>query len=73
MDLINRDSALSAIGEAKVIWDAKERIEKLPSVEPLSDVDYNELNDRFGEYVVFVVRDMISGEGRRWEKIEEDY
>lgn len=34
----------------------------------LDDSDFLELHDRFGHYVSDVVRDMISGEGKRWEK-----
>lgn len=36
--------------------------------EPLTEEDYIELRDRFGEYVVFVVRDMVSGKNERWSK-----
>lgn len=35
---------------------------------PLTEEDYKELRDRFGAYVEFVVRDMISGKGERWLK-----
>lgn len=38
----------------------------LPSAQPLTDEDYTELHDRFGTWVEEVVRDMISGEGKRW-------
>ena len=34
----------------------------------LTEEDYLELRDRFGESVEFVVRDMISGKGERWTK-----
>ena len=34
--------------------------------EPLTEEDYKELHDRFGDYVEFVVRDMVSGKGERW-------
>ncbi len=37
-------------------------------IAPLTEEDYLELHDRFGEYVEFVVRDMISGKGERWTK-----
>lgn len=40
----------------------------LPSAEPLTEEDYIELRDRFGEFVEFVVKDMISGKGERWIK-----
>lgn len=38
---------------------------------PLTEEDYIELRDRFGEWVEFVVRDMISGKGERWKKENE--
>lgn len=43
-------------------------IEVTCCIEPLSEEDYIELRHRFGSYVEFVVRDMISGEGERWSK-----
>ena len=43
------------------------KIENIPSEEPLTEEDYTELRDRFGEYVEFVVRDMIAGKGDRWK------
>ena len=46
---------------------AKVYIKQLPSAEPLTEEDYTELRDRFGEYVEFVVRDMITGKGERWK------
>ena len=36
----------------------------------LTEEDFCELRDRFGEYVEFVVRDMASGNERRWEKVD---
>ena len=33
----------------------------------LSEEDILELKHRYGDEVEFVVRDMISGEGKRWE------
>lgn len=51
-------------------WSSKELerlIDKAPSAEPLTEEDYTELRDRFGEFVEFVVRDMISGKGERWK------
>ena len=36
------------------------------------NIDLQELEDRFGKYVRFVVEDMMSGEGRRW-KNEHNY
>lgn len=35
---------------------------------PIMEEDYTELRDRFGEYVEFVVRDMITGKGERWRR-----
>lgn len=46
---------------------AMEKIENIPSAEPLTEEDYTELRDRFGEYVEFVVMDMITGKGERWK------
>lgn len=42
-------------------------IKGMPSAGLLSEEDFLELRDRFGEYVEFVVRDMISGKGERWK------
>ena len=33
----------------------------------LTEGNITELRDRFGEYVEFIVRDMVSGKGKRWE------
>ena len=40
-------------------------IKSQQSAEPLTEEDYIELRDRFGEGVEFVVRDMISGKENR--------
>lgn len=40
----------------------------LEEAEPTDRIDLQELEDRFGKYVRFVVEDMISGEGKRLEK-----
>ena len=37
----------------------------LPTI--LTEDDFMELRDRFGEYVEGTVRDMASGEGKRWK------
>lgn len=37
-------------------------------VEILTEEDYRELHDRFGDYVEFVIRDMITGKGERWKE-----
>lgn len=79
-DLIDRQMAFDTlISESKIVEghyimyeriinedDAIEAISMLPSAEPLTEEDYTELRDRFGEYVEFVVRDMVSGEDKRW-------
>lgn len=36
-------------------------------ISPLTEEDYIELRDRFGEDVKFVVKDMIEGKGERWK------
>ena len=36
-------------------------------ISPLTEEDYTELRDRFGEDVKFVVKDMIEGKGERWK------
>lgn len=80
-DLIDRQKAFDAlIFESRIVdgyyteyeriikeEDAIEAISMLPSAEPLTEKDYAELRDRFGEYVEFVVRDMVSGEDKRWD------
>ena len=45
-------------------------IDEQPTIEaePTDRINLQELEDRFGKYVRFVVEDMISGEGKRWEK-----
>lgn len=80
-DLIDRQKAFDAlIFESRIVdgyyteyeriikeEDAIEAISMLPSAGPLTEEDYTELRDRFGEYVEFVVRDMVSGEDKRWD------
>lgn len=34
---------------------------------PTIEIDLQELEDRFGKYVRFIVEDMMSGEGKRWK------
>lgn len=84
-DLIDRQKAFDTlISESRIVdgyyteyeriikeEDAIEAISMLPSAEPLTEEDYTELRDRFGEYVEFVVRDMVSGEDKRWQQIIE--
>lgn len=50
-----------------LVW-VLELIDKYAEQEPLTEEDYKELHDRFGDYVEFVVRDMVSGTGERWTK-----
>ncbi len=77
--LIDKDDTLKIIADtislygtgAKVESEMLSIVSKIPSAEPLTEEDYIELRDRFGEYVEFVVRDMISGKGERWTKINE--
>ena len=70
MNVINRQDAINAIIAHDGTMDksvAKRILIQLPSTEPLTEEDYTELRDRFGGFVEFVVRDMISGKGERWE------
>lgn len=71
-DLIDRGSVMEIIlmPQNVSITEQLEMLKKLPSAEPLTEEDYIELRDRFGEYVEFIVRDMISGKGERWKAIE---
>lgn len=82
-DAIIRQAVLDAIHEAdmnayderSLVRDLTQTVNELPSVnlqEPLTEEDYIELRDRFGEYVEFVVRDMISGKGERWKETNND-
>jgi len=76
-DLIKRQSAINAIENTECELLAEEwneltnAIKQVPSTEPLTEEDYIELRDRFGEYVEFVVRDMITGKGERWIKVKD--
>lgn len=42
-------------------------IRAAPTARFPSEEDYTELRDRFGLYVEFAVRDMITGKGERWK------
>ncbi len=74
-DLIDKKEALKALREIYIrgnglrpaTVDMINAVKFLPSAEVLTEEDYIELRDRFGEYVEFVVRDMISGKGERWK------
>lgn len=46
---------------------AIQSLESSCSVPPLSETDLLELEHRFGEWVRFVVEDMLTGKGERWE------
>lgn len=81
MDLISRqrDDTLKIIADTISLYGTGTKVEseilsvvsKIPSAEPLTEEDYTELRDRFGEYVEFVVRDMIDGKGERWRKVKD--
>ena len=57
-----------SIAREEVIESATKRIMEQIKRQILSEVDYTELRDRFGEEVEFVVRDMINGTGDRWKE-----
>lgn len=72
-NLISRKSAIDVVTEwygckPTDLGYFKEIVNKLPSAQPLSEEDYIELRDRFGDFVEFVVRDMINGKRERWKK-----
>lgn len=48
-------------------------LERLSEQKPLTEENYIELNDRFGEYVVFIVKDMVSGKGERWKEWNKEW
>lgn len=62
-EIINTQDLLFSVS-AKVI-DIHTRVQCLDN---RSLIDFEELRHRFGEEVEFVVRDMVTGEGRRWDK-----
>ena len=76
-DLIRRQSAINELEntECELLpeeWnELTNAIKQVPSTEPLTEEDYIELRDRFGEYVEFVVRDMVTGKGERWTKVKD--
>lgn len=39
----------------------------------ITEEDIIELGDRFGDFVEFVVRDMVSGKGERWQNDRPNY
>lgn len=74
--LIDKDDTLKIIADTISLYGTGTKVEseilnivsKIPCEEPLTEEDYIELRDRFGEYVEFVVRDMITGKGERWRR-----
>ena len=75
-DVISRQAAIDAVEKESQVdgaygyMDTKsiiDLLEDLPSAQPLSEIDLIELRDRFGEYVRYVVEDMLSGKGERWK------
>ena len=68
-DTISRQDAIRLITGYNGVMDksvAKRLLIQMPSAQSLTEEDYIELHDRFGTWVEEVVRDMISGEGKRW-------
>lgn len=69
--IFNLDSLIPQV--TAMLWYAikniMEEIVKIKEnkISPLTEEDYIELRDRFGEDVKFVVRDMIEGKGERWK------
>lgn len=70
-DLISRQDAIDALGKAHfqnygyailVIYDVPSALKTAEWEENLQ-----ELEDRFGAFVRFIVEDMLSGEGKRWK------
>ena len=51
----------------KATW-YMDKYRELMNSEPTQPIDLQELEDRFGEYVRFVVNDMLTGEGKRWTR-----
>ncbi len=70
MDLISRQDAYKVLSnihrstEEQIML--KNALDRVPTRKPLTQQDYQELNDRFGDFVEFVVRDMIEGREERW-------
>lgn len=81
-DVIYRQQAIDAVcdeiendytdlyhdGYCDGVYDSVDVLKALPSAHPLTETDLLELEHRFGEFVRFVVEDMLSGEEKRWEK-----
>ena len=68
----NKDMVSGANSDDHQAWfksdDVYKALEQIPSAQPLTETDLLELEHRFGEFVRFVVEDMLSGEEKRWEK-----
>ncbi len=64
---VNKDELIKALTYDRQQYEEgyKNAMKQMPK--PLTEEDYTELRDRFGEYVEFVVRDMISGKEERWK------
>lgn len=65
MNLIGEMGRGVEIESVKINENGIEFIKKQP---PAQSIDLQELEDRFGEYVRFVVNDMLTGEGKRWTR-----
>lgn len=65
---VNKDELVKALAYDRQQYEEGYKNAMKQMSKPLTEKDYLELHDRFGEYVEFVVRDMISGKGERWTK-----
>lgn len=74
MRLIDADSLIAFMRKGWRVFPSSELqhtcdmtdIDKMPTIEPLTEIDYIELADRYGGEVAFVVKDMIEQTGKRW-------
>ena len=69
-DYISRKDVLNLVRIGYLVSNSNSRkivdhINAIPAV--LTESDLQELEDRFGAFVRFVVEDMLSGKGERWE------
>lgn len=65
MNLIGEMGRGVEVESVKINENGIEFIKKQPSAQ---SINLQELEDRFGEYVRFVVNDMLTGEGKRWTR-----
>lgn len=80
-DLISRQDVIEKIEERaretfslapgyehylSALHDVAEDLEQIPTIKPLTEIDYIELADRYGGEVAFVVKDMIEKTNQRW-------